>query len=78
MTTFMATKSVGVLNVWFEDRGFGFIHQDQNGELVRHFLHISNVRSGTPVTGATVRFLPVAGKKGLFALHAEVLTEVSK
>jgi cold shock CspA family protein len=62
----------GVLNVWFPDRNYGFIHEQTNGEIVSHFLHASNVTSGTPRTGAKVVFQRVQGTKGTLAVNAEV------
>jgi cold shock CspA family protein len=65
-------KSRGIINVWFLDRNYGFIHQVENGVLIRHFLHSANVVSGTPRMGAVVHFDSVTGKKGLLALNASI------
>ena len=45
-------KIPGVLNVWFEDRDFGFIHVEKADVILSHFLHRANIKSGTPKTGA--------------------------
>lgn len=65
-------KKTGVLNVWFVERCYGFIHEQQEHAIVSHFLHIANVASGTPKTGATVKFQSVQGTKGSLAVDAEV------
>jgi cold shock CspA family protein len=62
----------GILNVWFVDRRYGFIHEQRDGEIVSHFLHTANIVSGTPKTGATVIFQSVVGSKGSLAVNAEV------
>jgi hypothetical protein len=48
----------GHLNVWFDDRAFGWIHTVENGDLKRYFCHVSSVISGVPTTGAKVTFQP--------------------
>jgi len=63
----------GILNVWFQDRNYGFIHETNAGTILNHFLHAQNIKSGQPFTGATVRFKSVATKKGLLAIDAEIL-----
>ena len=68
----MSVKIAGVVNVWFLDRNYGFIHETRDGVIVNHFLHIANVVSGTPRTGATVVFQSVTGKRGNVAVYAEV------
>lgn len=62
----------GVLNVWFMDRNYGFIHEQHEGVIVSHFLHASNVVSGKPKTGATVKFQSLESSKGSLAVNAEV------
>jgi cold shock CspA family protein len=66
-------KIKGVLNVWFVDRNFGFIHEEKGGVILKHFLHAANIKSGTPRTGATVSFKSVVGRKGFLAVDAEIL-----
>lgn len=66
-------KIQGVLNVWFVDRGFGFIHEEKSGVILKHFLHAANITSGTPRTGATVLFTSVVGRKGFLAVDAKIL-----
>jgi cold shock CspA family protein len=63
----------GVLNVWFVDRNYGFVHQEKAGAILRHFLHATNITSGTPRTGATVSFKSVVGSKGFLAVDVEIL-----
>jgi cold shock CspA family protein len=65
-------KSVGVLNVWFEDRNFGFVHVDKDDAVVSHFLHGANIKSGQPVSGATVSFKAVETRKGWLAVDAVI------
>jgi cold shock CspA family protein len=65
-------RKTGVLNVWFADRNYGFIHEQHEGVIVSHFLHASNVVSGTPKTGAAVKFQSVDSSKGSLAANAEV------
>ena len=62
----------GTLNVWFPDRNYGFVHEEIGAEILAHFLHASNIVSGTPRTGATVVYQVVKGTKGTIAVKAEV------
>lgn len=66
-------RIIGVLNVWFLDRNYGFIHEEKGGAILRHFLHAANIKSGMPRTGATVSFKSVVGSKGFLAVDAEIL-----
>jgi len=66
-------KTQGTLNVWFQDRSYGFIHEEKGGVILRHFLHGANVKSGTPRTGASVLFKAVVTRKGFLAVDAEIL-----
>ena len=66
-------KIKGILNVWFVDRKYGFVHQEKGGVILKHFLHAANIKSGTPRTGATVSFKSVVGSKGFLAVDAEIL-----
>ena len=66
-------KIEAVLNVWFHDRNFGFIHEEKGGVILKHFLHAANIKSGVPKTGATVRFKAVVTRKGYLAVDAEIL-----
>jgi cold shock CspA family protein len=65
-------KTIAVINVWFDDRGFGFCHESVGKSVVRYFLHIANVVHGTPIQDAVVRFDPATSTKGPLALNAEV------
>jgi cold shock CspA family protein len=66
-------KIIGSLNVWFADRNYGFIHEQNGGVVLKHFLHGVNIKSGTPKTGATVSFRSIVGSKGFVAVEAEIL-----
>lgn len=66
------SKHTGHINGWFESRGFGFIHENQDGKLVKLFLHVSNILSGVPRNGAEVRFNVGSNCKGLMALDVEI------
>jgi hypothetical protein len=66
-------KSTGILNVWFMDRNYGFIHEEKGGVILKVFLHVTNVVAGIPRTGATVVFKSVVGSKGFLAVDAEIL-----
>jgi cold shock CspA family protein len=66
-------KTTGILNIWFVDRSYGFIHEEKGGAILRHFLHGANVTSGVPKTGATVRFKAVVTRRGYLAVDAEIL-----
>ena len=65
--------SSGILNVWFEDRDFGFIHMEKDDVIISHFLHRANIKSGTPKTGASVLFRAVSTRKGYIAVDAQFL-----
>jgi cold shock CspA family protein len=65
-------RKTGVLNVWFADRNYGFIHEQQDSAVVSHFLHASNIIAGTPKSGATVTFQSLDSAKGSLAVNAEV------
>jgi cold shock CspA family protein len=66
------SKHTGRINGWFEGRGFGFIHENQDGRLVKLFLHVSNILSGAPRDGAEVLFNVGNNTKGLMALDVEI------
>ena len=67
-------RPTGILNVWFPEKKYGFIHQDNtDGAVVKHFLHEGNIKSGVPRPGAMVRFKSVVSRKGLLAVDAEIL-----
>jgi cold shock CspA family protein len=71
------TKEAGILQTWFEARGFGFIHRVVDGEVRSYFAHISQMH-GVPKAGATVRFnVGLAGgsgrSKGPIAKNIEIL-----
>jgi hypothetical protein len=66
-------KITGVLNVWFPERNYGFLHEQRDGLLVSHFLHAANIVSGKPRSGAMVTFQSVMSTKGSLAMNAEIL-----
>jgi len=66
-------RPTGVLNVWFSEKKYGFIHQDNGAAILKHFLHEANIKSGTPRAGATVKFKSVVTRKGYLAVDAEIL-----
>jgi cold shock CspA family protein len=37
-----SSKRNGYISIWFETKGFGFIHENRDGKLFRAFLHVSN------------------------------------
>jgi cold shock CspA family protein len=65
-------KQVGRLNYWNEIRGFGFVHQNQDGVIVRYFLHVSQIMYGSPIRGSIVYFNVAESPKGLEAQNAEI------
>jgi cold shock CspA family protein len=67
-------KTKGTINVWFETKQYGFIHEEKAGEILKHFLHANNIISGTPSTGAEVLFRSVVTRKGFLAVQVEVLS----
>ena len=66
-------RPTGILNVWFPEKRYGFIHQDNGGVLLKHFLHETNIKSGVPKTGFTVKFKSVVTQKGYLAVDAEIM-----
>jgi len=65
---------VGILNVFFSDRNYGFVHEmGDDGMVVTYFLHGANIKKGVPKAGAAVRFQEVTTRKGLIAIEAEIL-----
>jgi cold shock CspA family protein len=66
-------KTTGQIDVWYRNRGFGFIHEHREGRIIKRFFHVSNIYSGTPVVGADVSFNPTESPKGLAALDVEIL-----
>ena len=60
------------IDVWFQERGYGFLHAVVDGKIQRVFLHASNITSGKPTNGALARFEVVETQKGLMAANVEI------
>ena len=55
---------------WFnEQKGFGFISQDNGGDLFVHFSSIQQEGFKVLIEGDVVEFEIAQGKKGLQAIH---------
>jgi cold shock CspA family protein len=68
----MKDKVTGVVNKFFPERGYGFIHRNYEGRLHKFFFHVSNVMTGTPQDGASARFNFSANEKGKYATDVEI------
>lgn len=70
--------SSGVLEKWFEDKGFGFIKRDGfSGRGI--FVHISDLPEGTePRVGMVVEFEIEQTEKGPHAISVKLLDDVAK
>jgi cold shock CspA family protein len=66
-------NKIARINPYYPDKNYGFLQQNKDGVMVKHFLHMNNVVSGVPKTGAMARFDPVMGEKGSIAMNVEVL-----
>jgi hypothetical protein len=66
-------KIIARINAYFPERNYGFLHQNKDGVVVKHFLHLNNVVSGVPKTGLMARFDSVIGEKGSIAVNVEIL-----
>jgi hypothetical protein len=66
-------KMLARINAYFPDRNYGFLHQNKDGVVVKHFLHLNNVVSGVPQTGLMARFDSVIGEKGSVAVNVEIV-----
>jgi len=65
----------GVVKRWFDDRGFGFIEQDEGGELFVHHSGIAGLGRKTLREGQRVRFDIENGPKGPKAIDVAPVTE---
>ena len=65
-------KIVGHVNRWFDEKNFGFIHENRNGIGFSYFFHRKHLIEGTPATGATARFNVVQEAKGAVAIDVEI------
>lgn len=70
----MSSKIIAHIVAWFPERNYGFLHEFRDGVVIKHFLHVANIYSGTPLKGSLVRFESEARTKGLVALNAEIFT----
>lgn len=53
----MNDKTFGIIRVWNDPRGFGFVRSvDSLGIVTHYFLHIAQIISGEPEVGAGVHF----------------------
>ena len=66
-------KILARINAYFPERNYGFLHENKDGVVVKHFLHLSNVVFGVPKTGAMARFDSVIGEKGSVAVNVEII-----
>lgn len=63
----------GTITTWFDDKGFGFI-KDENGD--NRYFHVIKVANPEMVKkDATVTFEPTTNSKGLSAFNVKVLPE---
>jgi cold shock CspA family protein len=62
----------GVINAYFASKGYGFINEVRSGKIIRYFLHISQVVSGSPKVGALAKFDFVQTLKGLQAVNITI------
>ena len=63
----------GILDVYIEKKNNGFIHVVKDGQVNTYFLHNSNILSGVPRAGATVKFRSARTRRGLIAIEAEIV-----
>jgi cold shock CspA family protein len=54
---------IGKIDVYFREKGFGFIVSLEGGRTT-HFFHVSNVVEGAPVVDAPVEFDVAPPKEG--------------
>jgi cold shock CspA family protein len=69
----LTQKKAAKLNALFEPKGYGFLHQNDNGTLRSFFFHLTYVVSGIPEIGCEVLFTPSSNSKGPIAIDVEVL-----
>lgn len=65
-------KTTAIINAWFPDRNYGFLHELKDGKVVKHFLHHSNIVSGTPRKDCVAHFDSVVGDRGSIALNVQI------
>ena len=66
----------GKIVVYFESRGFGFLHEADNGNFVQRFFHVRQC-TFEPRVGALVQFTPIEGPKGPAAIDVRELVPVT-
>ncbi len=62
----------GTITTWFEDKGFGFI-KDENGD--NRYFHVVKVANPDLIKNAAVTFEPTTNNKGLSAFAVKVIPE---
>jgi hypothetical protein len=75
-----SSKVIGHIVAWWPERSYGFIHefQPETSVVRKHFLHLTNIYSGTPAKGSIVRFTPEVRAKGSTAVLAEIFTNLQE
>jgi cold shock CspA family protein len=68
-----ATKQLGVLGYWNQERGYGFIRQNRDGKVFSIFVHASYIMSGAPKAGAACLFDEGRNEKGAMAVNVEII-----
>jgi cold shock CspA family protein len=58
-----------VIDFYNQSRGYGFANEIRNGQIVRYFVHASQIISGTPKVGAKCHFDFIQTMKGLQAVN---------
>jgi CspA family cold shock protein len=72
----MASKMVGIVKWFRDDKGYGFIQCDDEEYFV-HFKEIISEGFKTLPPNATVLFKGIEGKRGMQACEVEII-EISK
>jgi hypothetical protein len=75
-----SNKVIGHIVAWWPERSYGFIHefQPEANAVRKHFLHLTNIYSGTPAQGSIVRFTPEVRAKGSTAVLVEIFTNLQE
>ena len=59
-------------NIWIGAKGFGFIRGNVDGQTTKYFVHQSNIKTGSPQTGAACTFDAGRNSQGLVATNVAV------